>query len=95
MLQRFIKDQRGIFWVILVGTITIMVATGVWLIAMLVTGSFVTLFGAQATGPYTLQFGESVQTQGAIVVVIIDVGMVVWMTVSAFRRESQEDMMPL
>lgn len=90
MFNRFLKDKRGIFWVILVGTLTMMVATGVWLIAMLITGAFITTFSTQAIGPYTQQFGENVRTQGAYVVVVVNVGMVIWMAVSAFIKERQE-----
>lgn len=67
-----------------------MIATITWLVAMLVTGEFIDTFSAQATNPYTVSLGETVRNQGAIVVVIIDIGMIVWMGISAFKRESQE-----
>ena len=92
-LMRFLKDNRAVFWVIMVGTITIIVSTFTWLIVMLVTSNFIDLFSIQAVGPYTVSYGKTVQTQGAIIVVIIDVGMIIWMLISAFRKESQE--MPL
>ena len=87
---RLLKDNTGIFWVIMVGTITIMVATFTWLIAMLVTSTFIDAFSTQAVGPYTVSLGQTVRTQGSIIVVIIDAGMVIWMGISAFRKESQE-----
>ena len=91
--RSFLADRRGILAVIFVGVVTIMVATGTWLIAMLVASTFVDTFGAQATGAMTVSLGDTVRNQGAVIVVIIDVGMIVWMVVSAFARpgESQED----
>jgi hypothetical protein len=90
MLKRFLKDNRGIFWVILVGTATIMIATVSWLVAVLVTSSFIDTMSTQATGPYTISLGETVRTQGAVVIVIIDAGMILWMFISAFIKERQE-----
>lgn len=90
MLTRFTRNQHAIFWVIFVGVTTIMVATVTWLVAMLITGQFVDSFTLTATTPYTAEFGETVRNQGAVVIVIIDVGMIVWMAVSAFKRERQE-----
>lgn len=92
-MKRFRSDQKAIFWVIYVGVSTMLIATTIWLIAMLVTGSFIDLFSTQATGPYTVEFGEAVRTQGSATVVIVDVGMIVWMAVSAFRKERQEDIL--
>jgi uncharacterized protein HemY len=70
-----------------------MVATVTWLIVMLITNTFIDTFSLQATGPYTIELGESSRLQGSVVVVIIDVGMIVWMAISAFIKERQE--MPL
>ena len=89
-MRSFKQNRQGIIGPIIIGTVTIMLATGTWLIAMLITGNFVDTFSQMAVGPYTIELGESVRTQGAIVIVIIDVGMVIWMAVSAFRKESQE-----
>ena len=72
-----------------------MIATGVWLIAMLVTGQFIDTFSMQAVGPYTIQLGETVRSEGAVIIVIIDAGMIIWMAVSSFRKESQESPMEL
>ena len=94
-MKHFLNDKCGIFWVIFVGVTTIMVATVTWLIAMLVTNQFMDIFELQGIQQSTIDLGETVRTQGAVVVVIVDIGMVVWMTVSAFRRESQEDQMLL
>ncbi len=88
--MRLLKNNQGIFWVIMVGTIVILVSTLTWLIAMLVTSDFIDIFSTQATGPFTVSFGESIRNQGAYVVAVIDIGMIVWMAVSAFKKESQE-----
>jgi hypothetical protein len=72
-----------------------MVATVTWLIAMLVTSQFINIYDTMNIQQSTIDLGETIRTQGAAVVVIIDVGMVVWMAVSAFRKESQEDQMML
>ena len=90
MKRNLIKDQRGIMWVMFVGVTTMIVATTTWLVAMLVTSNFIDIFGAQATGPMTLSLGETVRTQGSILVIIIDAGMIAWMVVSAFIKERQE-----
>jgi hypothetical protein len=76
-----------------VGVSTILIATIMWVIAMLVTNTFVDTFSLQASSAYALEYGEVVRTQGAAVVVIVDVGMIIWMMISAFRRETQEDML--
>ena len=89
-MKSFRKDNRGIFWVIFVGITTIMVATATWLIAMLVTSRFIDIFGAMPVTPEAISLGEMVRTQGAAVVVVIDVGMIIWMFVSSFIRERQE-----
>ena len=94
-LRSFRDNRSGIFWVIFVGVATIMVATVTWLVVMLIAGKFIDVFGAQAAGPMTLQLGETEFLQGSVVVVIIDVGMVVWMFVSAFIKERQESPMEL
>ena len=93
LLNSLLHDNKGIFWQITVGTIVIMIATLTWLVIMLVMNSFITIFDQTATSTYAIQFGETEKIQGSIVIVIIDVGMIVWMFVSAFRKESQE--MPL
>ena len=92
-MKQFLNNKSGIFWVIFVGITTIMISTVTWLIVMLVTNQFMDIFELQGVQQSTIDLGETVRTQGAIVVVIIDIGMVVWMAVSAFRKESQEDQM--
>ena len=89
-MKRLIGNQSGIFWVIFVGVTTIMVATVTWLIAMLVTNQFMDIYTLMGISQSTIDLGETVRTQGAVVVVVVDVGMVVWMTVSAFRKEVQD-----
>jgi hypothetical protein len=92
-MKQFLNNQSGIFWVIFVGVTTIMIATVTWLIAMLVTNQFIDIYTAQGISQTAIDLGETMRTEGAFVVVIVDIGMVVWMTVSAFRKESQEDVM--
>ena len=92
-MKQFLNNNSGIFWVIFVGVTTIMVATVTWLIAMLVTNQFIDIYTLQGIEQSTIDLGETMRTQGAAVVVVVDVGMIVWMTVSAFRKERQEDVM--
>jgi len=89
-MKGFLKSNKAIFWVIFVGVVTMTIATATWLVAMVITGAFVDSMTAHATSSYTVNFGETVRNQGAIVVVLIDVGMLVWMGISAFRKETQE-----
>ena len=92
-LKEFRENRQGAFWVIIMGVITIIVATMTWLVIIVVSRTFVNTFSALSASPVTIQLGQSSLISGSIVVVVIDVGMVVWMLVSAFKREDQTTIM--
>ena len=90
-LKDFKENRSGIFWNLVIGVVVMIVATLVWLVAIIVTQQFTSVFDAlSTTHNSTIALGETLKTQGAAVIVVIDVGMVIWILISAFRIESQE-----
>lgn len=88
-LRDFKNDTRGIFMVAVVGVIAMIVVPIVWLVCIAVTQNFVGTFGAQAHG-ITMQLGQQSLLVGDATVVVIEVGLIVWIVVSAFKKETQE-----
>ena len=89
-LRSFKNDQRGIFWTVTIGICIILLTTITWGFVMLITTNFVSAFGNITTDANTLYLGSQSIMAGNIVVVVIDVGVAVWMLVTAFKNENQE-----
>jgi hypothetical protein len=84
------NDTRGIFWVITIGVTVILTSDIIWVIVMLVANHFFDAFAPLATGPMTIYLGETSILMGSAVIAVINIGMIVWMAVSAFKHEDQE-----
>lgn len=90
-LCEFKNNCSGIFWTVFVGLSTMLIATLVWGVCALVNQDFFTAMIPIANpNGFTLQLGQDAIVNGGIVVLIIDIGIPIWIFVSAFKRESQE-----
>jgi hypothetical protein len=88
-LRDFRSDERGIFMVAVVGVIAMILVPIVWLVCISVSQNFVTTFSAQAD-PIAIGLGNQSLLIGDAVVVVLEVGLIVWIITSAFKRETQE-----
>jgi phosphotransferase system glucose/maltose/N-acetylglucosamine-specific IIC component len=94
-LKEFANDTRGIFNVVFVAVATLLVATIAWVVIIAVTQNFVTTFSGMATNSLTPQLGQTSILMGSITIVVVWVGLIAWMILSAFKKESQEGDLPL
>lgn len=89
-LSDFKNNKSGIFWVVSIAIITLIVADASWVVLMIATSQFVDLFGAMSANMTVLQLGENSKLFGTLTIVVINIGVIVWMITSAFRKETQE-----
>jgi hypothetical protein len=90
-LKEFKEDTKANFWVSMIGTIMIIVCTLTWLVVIVVSQNFVDAFALlPGVSSDTLALGNTQLIMGSAVIVIIDVGLMIWIAVSAFRKETQE-----
>ena len=89
-IKDFKNNKRGVFWTMFVGVAVIFIATITWLVMIIVATQFVDTFSVFAS-PIAVSLGDTSILQGSIVIAVIDIGIVIWMIISAFKRESQED----
>jgi hypothetical protein len=95
-LRDFNSNKSGIFWVVFVAVAALLLATVAWVVCIVITQNFFTSFSAlPLTSPITIQLGANSILAGSITIVVIWIGLISWMILSAFKKESQEGDVPL
>lgn len=91
-LNRFRKDERGVFTVWVIAIPMVIVITLAWLISVFIINTSLDSMEAAAAAahPAGLSIVESLRTNGAIFIVVIDVLILVWAAVMSFKKERQE-----
>jgi hypothetical protein len=89
-LKEFKDNKSGVFWVLTVGITTILIVDILWGFLMLVLNHFLDAFLPLSTMTFTTYLGETSVLMGNITVLVINIGMIAWMVISAFKHENQD-----
>ncbi len=90
--RRFLKDTRAIVLEGVIAIIWIMLSSITWLVgAMIVNRTYDALYSYSVQcDPRVLAIQQSALNAYAVVIVIVDVGLIVWWAISAQKKRSVE-----
>ena len=88
---RFIHDTHANFWVNVLGVTMIIVLDIVWVVMAYVLNVSLDAFAGFISGiPEGMLASDSLRNQMGIIIVVVNILILAWMGVSAFRKQTQE-----
>ncbi len=87
----FINDKRGIFWEVTIGVTVLLTVDIIYFVTLLVLNAFKANFLPMAHDPAMMTYLSGLtSTAGIVTVVVLNLGIMFWMAISAHKRETQD-----